>query len=409
MGGIGMHVFKVRSWRVLVPLVVVALTLAACGGDESSSGPVAKIGVIVPLSGDLAAVGNGIKNSVDLAIKQANDNKTVSGWTLQLDAQDDQGKPDVGAAAANKLVSDSAVVGVVGTYNTSVAAQVAPILDGASIVMVSPANTGDKLTRGENFKTAPARPYDSYFRTATYDDLQGGFAADYAYKTAGAKTVVLIHDKKAYGQGLTESFASRFVADGGQVLGETQTVNPGDKDFSGVVTKIKPLNPDIIFYGGEYPEASLLSSQAKLAGITVPVMGGDGVVNKTYVDVAGASAVGDLATAVGAPASQLPSAQAFLDAYKAAGYKDEPSAYGALAFDAANVIIKALAQVLPNKTKVDPTVRAEVTTDVQVTDFEGASGKVAFDEYGDTTTKLLTVYKVEGGDWKPVLTQAFAG
>jgi branched-chain amino acid transport system substrate-binding protein len=404
-----MHVSKVRTLRVLVVAVIGALTLAACGSssnESSSGGPVARIGVIVPLSGDLAAVGNGIKNSVDLAIKQANNKKTVAGWTLEIDAQDDQAKPDVGAAAATKLASDAKVVGVVGTYNSSVALQVAPILDAAHIVQVSPANTNDKLTRGENFKTAPSRPHANYFRTATYDDLQGGFAADYAYKTAGAKTAVLIHDKKAYGQGLTESFKAKFEADGGQILGETQTVNPGDKDFSGVVTKIKPLNPQMIFYGGEYPEASLLSSQAKLAGITVPVMGGDGIVNKTYVDVAGPSAAGDLGTSVGAPSDQLPSAQTFLTDYAAGGYKDPAAAYGALAFDAANTIINALAKVLPGKTKVDSSVREQVIVAVQATDFEGVSGKVSFDQYGDTTTKLLTVYKVEGNDWKPVLTQA---
>ena len=402
---------KVRSLRVLVVMIVGAVTLAACGSsdDESSSGePVVKIGVIAPLSGDLAAVGNGIKNSVDLAIKQANTNKTVAGWTIEIDAQDDQAKPDVGAAAATKLASDSEVAGVVGTYNTSVAAQVIPILDAAHIVQVSPANTGDKLTRGENFKTAPTRPNANYFRTATYDDLQGGFAADYAYNTAGAKTAVLIHDKKAYGQGLAESFKASFEALGGQILGETQTVNPGDKDFSGVVTKIKPLNPQIIFYGGEYPEASLLSSQAKLAGITVPIMGGDGIVAKTYVDVAGASAAGDLGTSIGAPADTLPSAKTFLTDYAAGGYKDPPAAYGALAFDAANTIIRALAKVLPGKTKVDTSVREQVVAAVQATDFDGVSGKVSFDQYGDTVTKLLTVYKVEGTDWKPVLTKAVA-
>ncbi|MEA2702394.1 MAG: branched-chain amino acid transport system substrate-binding protein [Actinomycetota bacterium] len=109
-----MYLSKVRSLRLLVVAVIGAVTLAACGSsdDESSSGPVVKIGVIAPLSGDLAAVGNGIKNSVDLAIKQANDAKTVAGWTIEIDAQDDQAKPDVGAAAATMLASDSEVAGV---------------------------------------------------------------------------------------------------------------------------------------------------------------------------------------------------------------------------------------------------------------------------------------------------------
>src|SRR3954452_14390305 len=209
-----------RRWSAIV--VVPLLLAVACGGDKKESTgtggaqgatKVVKIGVIAPLSGDLTATGTGIRNSVDLAINQANAKNKVPGWRIELAPEDDAAKPDVGAQAAAKLSSDAAVVGVVGTYNSSVALQTAPVLQRANIVQISPANTNDTLTRGQNFKAAPTRPYNNYFRTATLDSLQGGFAADYAYNDLKAKNVVVIHDKKAYGQGLADSFKARFTKD----------------------------------------------------------------------------------------------------------------------------------------------------------------------------------------------------
>jgi len=389
------------------------LLAAACGGSKSESGSgaapskVVKIGVIAPLSGDLTAVGTGIKNSVDLAVKQANAQNKVPGWKIELAAEDDAAKPDVGAQAASKLASDPAVIGVVGTYNSSVALQVAPILDKANIVEISPANTNDTLTRGQDFKTKPVRPHKNYFRVATLDSLQGGFAADYAYNDLSAKNVVVIHDKKAYGQGLADSFTAQFEKDGGKVVA-TETINPGDKDFSAVLSKIKPLNPDLIFYGGEYPEASRIANPAHGAqGITAPVMGGDGIVDPTYGKTAGAAADGDYGTSVGAPPEQVESAKSFIADYKAGGYADPFSAYGALAYDAANTILNALPAALGSATKVNDTVRKAELAAVQATNFGGASGPVAFDNYGDTVTKTLTMYKVEGGEFKPIKTGEF--
>ena len=396
---------RVRLLRTVAVLGVVSLVLAACGSSKKeasggSNNKVVKIGVIAPLSGDLSALGLGIKNSVDLAIKQANKANKVKGWTIQLAAEDDTAKADVGAQAATKLSSDAAVVGVVGTLNSSVAQQVTPILDTASIVQISPANTNDTLTRGQDFKTNPVRPHKNYFRVATLDSLQGGFAADYVYKTAGIKTAATIHDKKTYGQGLAEQFTKQFTADGGKVVA-AETINPGDKDFGAVLSKIKPSNPGMIFYGGEYPEASLISSQAKAPGIKAPLMGGDGIYDKTYIT----AAEGDLATSVGAPAEELDSAKQFVADYKAANYTDAFSAYGAQAYDAANVIIDAWPRCCPKTSHRSTTsVRQDIVKAVQDTNLDGATGKVAFDQFGDTTTKVLTVYKVTTGAWKAVKT-----
>lgn len=407
-----------RFWRFPVLLVIAAILFSACGSDaeetpqankEGSSGSaddnVVKIGVVAPLSGSLSALGQGIKNSVDLAIKQANEEGKIEGWTIELAAEDDTAKADVGAQAATKLASDPAVAGVVGTLNSSVATQVQPILDRENIVMVSPANTGVELTQGTD-PAAKKRQFESYFRVATTDNIQGPFAANYATEDLNAKNVVTIHDKKTYGQGLVAAFTKQFTENGGKIAA-AETINPGDQDFSAVLTKIKPLNPDLIYYGGEYPEASLLTSQAKAQGITAPLMGGDGIYDGTYIANAKDAAEGDLCTSVGAPTDDLESAADFVEAYNAEDYADPYSAYGAYAYDAANVIIEAMAKVLEGEDELTPELREEIVAAVGETDLEGVTGAVSFDEFGDTTTKVLTVYKVTDQEWTAVKTDAF--
>ncbi|HET7723259.1 MAG TPA: branched-chain amino acid ABC transporter substrate-binding protein [Propionibacteriaceae bacterium] len=386
-----------------VTFVAGALALTGCGsragntttGSSGGATKIAKIGVIAPLSGDLSALGLGIKNSVDLAIKQANDSNAIPGWKLELAAEDDQATPDVGKNAATKLSSDDQVVGVVGTLNSSVAQSVTPVLQPAHIVQISPANTNPTLTQGKDTAN-PARPYDNYFRTCTTDAVQGPTAATYLL-SVGIKNVATIHDKKSYGQGLVEAFTKAFTKGGGTVVA-AQTINPDDKDFSAVITNVKGANPAAVYYGGEYPQAGPLSKQMKAAGLNVPLMGGDGIYDPAYIDLAGSAANGDLATSVGAPVETLASAKAFVSAYQAAGYKDPYAAYGAQSYDAANAIINALKTSLAKATDAK-SARADTVKAVGSVSFDGATGKIAFDQYGDAVSKVITVYKVTNGKW----------
>jgi branched-chain amino acid transport system substrate-binding protein len=388
-------------------LLVASLALAGCGtrggddggdtGSGSSDNKVAKIGVISPMSGDLSALGLGIKNSVDLAVTQANESGAIPGWTLQVEVGDDQATPDVGKNAATKLSSDAEVVAVVGTLNSSVAQSVQPVLASANILMVSPANTNPSLTQGADFATDPQRAYPNYFRTCTTDSIQGPFAARYLYEKAGIKEVATVHDKKTYGQGLVEAFSAEYEKLGGKIVA-AETINPDDDKYDAVISKIKPSNPGAVYYGGEYPQAGPFSQQMKAAGLNVPLMGGDGIFSGEFVKLAGATADGDLATSVGAPIDSLDSAKAFVEAYDAAGYSEGYEAYGAYAYDAANAIIEALKTALPEAESAEAARQAAIDAMSSVS-FDGVTGKVAFDEFGDTTSKVLTVYEVQGGEW----------
>jgi branched-chain amino acid transport system substrate-binding protein len=312
-----------------------------------------------------------------------------------MDAQDDEAKPDTGKNAATKLAGDDKVVGVVGTLNSSVSQSVQPVLAGAQITQVSPANTNPTLTKGADLAN-PKRPYPTYFRTCTTDDVQGPFGAKYMLDK-GIKKVATIHDKKTYGQGLVAAFTDGFKSGGGTIV-DAETINPDDKDFSAVISKVKNANPEAIYYGGEYPQAGPLSQQAKSAGLNVPLMGGDGIFDPAYIELGGKTSDGDLATNVGAPPEKLDSAKQFITDYQAGGFKEPYAAYGPYAYDAANAIINALKVSLPNASDAKSARSATVDAMSKVS-FDGASGKVGFDQYGDSTTKVLTVYKVTGGKW----------
>ncbi|HPV80248.1 MAG TPA: branched-chain amino acid ABC transporter substrate-binding protein, partial [Dermatophilaceae bacterium] len=232
--------------RLGVPLAVAALALSACGSRDAGTSSTAagtktvKIGVIAPLSGGLSALGLGIKNSVALAVKQANDSNAIAGWKFEVAAEDDEAKPETGKNAATKLSSDDAVLGVVGTLNSSVAQSTVPVLAAANIAQVSPANTNPSLTQGAD-AAAKKRPYANYFRTCTTDAVQGPFAAQYLL-SVGIKSVATIHDKKTYGQGLVDAFTAEFTKGGGTVVA-AETIGEQDKDFSAVISKIKPSAP----------------------------------------------------------------------------------------------------------------------------------------------------------------------
>ncbi|HYO19070.1 MAG TPA: branched-chain amino acid ABC transporter substrate-binding protein [Dermatophilaceae bacterium] len=397
--------------KVGASLLIASLALSACGSRSetdttaATGNKTAIIGITAPLSGDLSALGLGIQHSVELAVSEANASKAIPGWTLKVEAKDDEGKPDVGKNAATAFAGEPNVAGVVGNLNSSVAQSTQPVFATAKIVQVSPANTNPSLTQGADFATAPKRTYPTYFRTCTTDAVQGPFAARYLFQKAGIKKVATIHDKKTYGQGLVASFTTEFKKLGGTITA-AETINPDDSNFQAVISKVKPTAPQAVYYGGEFPQAGPLSQQMKAAGLNVPLMGGDGIYSPKFIVLGGTTANGDLATSVGAPTDQLAAGKKFLAAYAAAGYKDPSEAYGAYSYDAANAIINALKVSLKDAKDVASARQATIDALGKVS-FEGVTGKVAFDEFGDSTSRVLTVYKVTGLKWAPVSTEAF--
>ncbi|MEV8228026.1 branched-chain amino acid ABC transporter substrate-binding protein [Streptomyces sp. NPDC079167] len=392
-------------------LTTGALTLTACGSrDDDTKGSGSEnqtvvIGLDAPLTGDLSALGLGIKNSADLAVKIANKNKTVPGVTFKLDARDDQAQPSVGGQNAAAFIGNKDVLGVVGPLNSGVSQSMQKPLNDANLTQVSPANTGTELTQGNNWKTGDKkRPFKTYFRTATTDAIQGAFAAKYLFENAKVKDVYLIDDQKPYGAGLAASFKTTFTELGGKIVG-TDHINPDDRDFNSVVTKVKSSGAKAVYYGGEYPAGAPLSQQLK-DSVQIPLMGGDGMYSADFISL-NKKAEGDIATSVGKPVEELDSAKKFIADYKTAGYKDAYEAYGGGTYDATWSIIEAVKAVAAdNDGKLPEDARIQVLEAMSQVKFDGVTGPVSFDEYGDTTNTMMTAYQVTGGKWTSKLSEA---
>ena len=406
-----------RSLVILTSVLTTgALTLTACGsrdsGSKSDSGSTTlTIGVDAPLSGENSTTGLGIQYGVQIAVDDANKNNWVPGVKFKVKALDDKAQPATGQSNATAFTGDTNVVGAVGPLNSGVALSMQKVFASANMVEISPSNTDPSLTQGKNWATTKTRPYKTYFRTATTDALQGGFAADYAFNGLKKKKAFVVDDKQTYGAGLAGIFNSGFKKLGGTIAG-TDHVNTGDTDFSSLVTKIKNSGADLVYYGGQYDESEKITKQLKAAGVKIPLFGGDGMYATTYIQTAGKAAEGDLATSVGVPVDTLPAAKAFVSTYKAKGYKGDYGAYGGYSYDAASAIIKAVKAVKDaNDGKLPDSndLRSKVVDAVQKSDFEGITGKVTFDQYGDTGNKQLTVYQVTNGAWKAVKTGTFTG
>ncbi|EST34027.1 hypothetical protein N566_19105 [Streptomycetaceae bacterium MP113-05] len=396
-----------------------ALVLTACGsrddsggGDKGGGDRVFEIGLDAPLTGNLSALGIGIKNSAELAVKTANKDNVVDGVTFKLVAKDDVAQASTGQQNAAEFVGNEKMIGAVGPLNSDVGQSMAPVYAKAGMVQVSPANTNPSLTQGVDWqKGDKQRPHDTYFRTSTTDAIQGPYAADYMFNEQDLKKVYVIDDKKTYGAGLATTFRDRFKKIGGKVVG-TDHVNPEDKDFSAVATKVAGSKADFVYYGGEYPAGAPLTDQIKRAGADIPVVGGDALFSAEYIKIAGKNAEGDLASSVGAPVEDLDSAQDFIKAYDEAGYDQAYEAYGGYSYDSTWAVIEAVKAVADSDDGLAEDMeeaRKQVTEAMQDVSFEGVTGQVGFDEFGDNTNKQLTIYEVKDGAHVPAKTGTFEG
>lgn len=399
-----MKVRNKRLFAILAALVAVSMIATGCGGGGgettdggSTEAVTVKLGVSSPFTGDVAALGLGIKNGATLAIEEANADPEVQelGITFEGLFVDDAADPKTGVNAAAQMTSDSKVIGVVGHLNSGVSIPTSEKYREAGIVQVSPASTNPQLT---------LQGFENVFRVCATDDVQGSFAADFVVDNLSAKTVAVISDSTPYGDGLADEFSKQLETRGGKVASRDK-IQVKDQDFKALVTKIQGLNVDMIYFGGMYTEAALISKQSKEAGLKVPVMGGDGLYTQQFVDIAGAAnAEGDFATSIGLPLDAQPKGQDFKAAFEAKFAGQAIEAYDTYAYDSAMVIIEAAKKVAAEMGAdklATPAGKAAIIEAVAATDYDGVTGKVSFDEKGDTTNKAVTTYVVKDGAFVP--------
>ena len=410
---------RFRLILALFAAFALAFALVACNGDDPGNDNGNDVGndngndaVVVdpedrtelvigfggPLTQGSVAFGQGALRATQLAVAQANESAEAEelGIYFTIEQADDMSIADTGVQAANLLVANRDLVGVVGHFNSAVSLPASVVYHEHGVVMISYGSTNPEVT---------ARGLENTFRTCATDALQGPFGAE-AAKAHGFETVVIIDDSSIYGQGLTAAFTERWVELGGEIL-DTDSTQQGQNDFTPVVTAINALNPDFVYFGGtsdaDTGAGSLFARQLADGGFEGPMFGGDGIQNQVFIDEAGAEqADGTIATKPGAPIEDFDMGEQFIAEYTAMHPGYNPDGFDAFAFDAANAIIKAtfeVAREMGAENVASTEGRRAVIEAVAGINFMGITGQISFDENGDNENPVITAFLVSDGTW----------
>ncbi len=353
--------------------------LSFCGFDEKKEEVL--VGAAGPLTGPQAYIGIGMMQGVQMAVEDANAKGPIFGNAkLKLVSVDDQSNPTQAVLGANKLIADPLVVGVVGNFNSSCTKPASTIYHEGRMTQITPASTNPEISK---------QGFDTFFRICATDDVQGPAAAVFAAEELGVKKIAIIDDKTTYGAGLASVFKKEFKALGGTVLSH-DGIAQGEKDFAPLLAKIQSLKPELVYFGGVYPEMALLIRQAKKMGLEALWMGGDGVFDVTLIKlVTPELATGIYATMLGVDPHSIPEAADFVARYEAR--HGEIGSFSAYGYEAMNVLIEAIRRAGKNDREA---VLAEMK---KIKDYPGILGVINFDEKGDAVGKSVGVFKVENG------------
>jgi branched-chain amino acid transport system substrate-binding protein len=346
---------------------------------------VVKIGHVAPLTGGIAHLGKDNENGARLAIEQANAaGTTIGGQKIKFEIvpEDDQADPKVGTTVAQKLV-DAKVVGVVGHLNSGTTIPASSIYNQPGIPMVTGSATNPKLTE-QGFKTV--------FRVVGRDDQQGPAVANFLLTMEKKpKTVAIIDDATAYGEGLANEVEKTLKAAGVKVLprekGTDKTV-----DWKSQLTKIKGKKPDAVFYGGMDATGGPLLKQARELGIKSVFTFGDGACTDKMAELAGDAAEGLICSQAGIPVQAA--SKGFIDSYKTR-FNSDPILYSPFTYDATNLLIAAMKQA-------GSTEPAKYLPALQAVAFTGASGAIAFDDKGDRKDAEMTIFTLKNKKIEPI-------
>ena len=390
-----------NSHRIGLSIVAAALvTVYGCGQkaeEPKKSADAAKttapaaeetvtvrIGHAGPLTGGIAHLGKDDENGVALAVAEANDKKIkIGGKTVKFEmmSEDDQADPKMGPTIAQKFV-DAKVAGVVGHLNSGVSIPASAVYNQAGLPMISGSATNPKLTE-QGFKTI--------FRTVGRDDQQGPAIAAYMANELKLKKVAIADDATAYGEGLANEVEKTLKAAGVQVIAREKT-NDKATDFKAILTKMKGRSPDAIFYGGMDATGGPMLKQARELGIKSTFAFGDGACTAEMSKLAGDKAAEGLICSQAGIPTQMAS-KSFQDAFnKKFG---EVKQYAPFFYDGANILIAAMQ-------KADSADPAKYLPELQKISYDGATGKIAFDEKGDRKDAEMTIFQMKGGKVEPV-------
>lgn len=391
---------------VILSLLLAVLALSACGGSkfecEDEIGCVTygpdepiRIASALVISGPNTDLGTDSQYGVEIAIAFQ---ETVLGHEIELQAEDDGCSAEGGQAAGQKIVSDPTIIAVVGTSCSGAGVPMSKVVSDAGYAMVSPSNTAPSLT-------SPDEAWNpGYLRTAHNDKVQGKAMAEFALNELGVTTAAAIHDGDPYTEGLARVFADEFEAMGGTIV-EFTAVNKGDTDMRPVLAAVAAAGPpEFLYYPVFTAEGGFLTKQAKeVSGLEDTILSAaDGMISS-----AAAEAVGEAGEGMYFSGPDLSFSGGVYEDFIAKyieDYGSEPiSVFHAHSFDAANMIFACIEEVAVQDGDTIHIGRQDMRTCLYATSgFEGITGTLTCDEYGDCADPKISVSQLTGGEYTPI-------
>ncbi len=346
------------------------------------------LGEVGSLTGSEATFGVSARNGIELALNEANEAGGVKGKKLQVRVYDSQGRPEEGAQAVTRLITQDKVVAIIGEAASSVSMAMAEKAQAGKVPMVTHTSTSPEVTKKGDY----------IFRVCFIDPFQGLVMAKFARENLALSRVAVLRDNKsAFSMGLADVFTAKFKEFGGEVPGD-ESYSKGDTDFRAQLTALKRLKPDAVFVPGYYTDVGIIARQAREIGLKVPLLGGDGWDSDKLYELGGSALEGSYFSNHYSPDNPDPVLQKFLARYKAT-YGSVPDSVAALAYDAARVTIEAMKRA-PDLS--GPSLRDAIAA---TKDFQGVAGRITLDANRDAV-KEAVVLKVSGGKPEFVTTVA---
>ncbi len=367
---------KRMKWVALLLAVVFVFSFVLAGCAPKAQSNVIKIGLIVPLTGNVATFGQSIQNAFNLAIKQ--NGPTVAGYTIQTVVEDDQNTATQATAVATKLCTQDKVSAIVGSATSLTTIPISVVCEQYHVPFVTPTATNTKVTMDPNRKTYA-------FRACFIDPFQGTCGATFAFNNLHAKTAAVMFDEtNAYSSGLKDAFVQAFTKIGGNVVTQV-AYTTNDTDFSADLTKIAKLQPDILYLPDYYQKVSLIGGQARNLGVKSTFMGGDGWDSS---DLNFAVMNGGYFTNHYSADDPSPTVQKWVSDYKTA-YGSVPDALATLGYDATLIVL----QGIKSAQSTDPT---KICNAIQnLSGFQGVTAKFSFGPDGNPI-KPAVVLQING-------------
>jgi branched-chain amino acid transport system substrate-binding protein len=316
---------------------MMALAFSCTRQSEEPGAPdrsLIKIGFFGDLTGPTFNFGKSAYNGVLMAADEINQSGGINGRRIDVVIEDDKGSPEEAARLTAKLIDQDKVVAIIagGTSGNSRAA--APKAQASHVPLISPSSTDPAVTQTGDY----------IFRACFVDTFQGEVMARFAVNTLKAQKAAIIFDfNSPYGRGLTDYFKLSFAKLGGRIVSE-QSYAQGDADFKGQLSTIRSAEPDVIYIPGYYGDVALIVKQARMIGLTQPLLGGDGWDAPELWQLGGDALNGAFISTHYSVDDPSPTIQSFVELYKQRYQNLLPDAHAALAYDATRILFDAIAR-----------------------------------------------------------------